>query len=379
MSTDHLPALKDGENWASGFRQIVQYLTSHSLCEDLDAKLDPEHRADGKAYSAFVSSHAGPLLDLSLYVSAANWAATTRPAYSQLLPFPLTWTMPPLIRHEAIKRAEHLGLAELDTDFDPNGGLHLSTGREHLPESFRRHLPVGSKKTVREEMTPEQKTAIRLFALTEDCLSVLEDLLSSQDGNPWLLGPTVSSLDCLAFGYLSLMHQAPVPRSFLREWMDDKSPRLVQYVREMRAECLDSPGALPTAPPAQRSFLGSVGQILDTAVLNSPGVGDYYASEMRHRAETGAKGLDRRALVLAMSLMVTGVAAGYGIYFYRTMPRFGARTQLWRATRGGSKLNQLGDLGFMLDSALGPRASPPAVANFGTGSGRLVDTDSEID
>ncbi|KAL6862963.1 hypothetical protein ACO1O0_003206 [Amphichorda felina] len=377
-----LPALNHDGVWTSGFRQIVNYLTSNSLCQDLDDGLTASQRADGFAYSAFLSAHAAPLLDLSLYVSAANWAATTRPAYSKLLPFPLTWTLPPLIRHEAIKRVEHLGLAEIDVDFDPNGGLHLSTGRDSLPETFRRHLPVGTKKTVREEMTPEQAAAIRLFGLAEDCLSVLDGLLPTESNDLWLLRPSISSLDCLAFGYLAIMRDAPVPRSFIRDWMNQHAPQLSEYVSKMKSTCLEGPGPLPVSSPENASILSLGARTLDSAILNAPGMGEHYATELRHRAEEGTKGLDRRALMLAMSVMVTGAAVGYGLYFYKAMQPFGARIQAWRAMRGGSKLSQFGDLGFMLDSALGPRVQPVA-QHQGMGgnstSGRLVETDSEVD
>ncbi|KFH43846.1 Metaxin-like protein [Hapsidospora chrysogenum ATCC 11550] len=377
-----LPALNHGGVWTSGYRRIVTYLTTHSLCDELDAGLSPLQKADCLAYSTFLSAHAGPLLDLSLYASAANWSATTRPAYSELLPFPLTWTVPPLIRHEAMKRVEHLGLAELDTDFDPNGALHLSTGRDSLPETFRRHLPVGAKKTVRDEMTPEQATAIRLFSLTEDCLSVLEGLLPAEDADLWLLRPSVSSLDCLAFGYLAIMRDAPVPRAFLRDWMAKKNPRLTEYVDRVKAACLEKPGPLPVSPPEALSILGVGARTFESAILNTPAVGEHYATEVRHRAEQGAKGLDRRALMLAMSAIATGAAVGYGLYFYKTMQPFGARTQVWKAMRGGSKLSEFGDLGFILDSAMGSYPSPaaqPGGVGGSAGPGRLVETDSEVD
>jgi sorting and assembly machinery component 37 len=380
--SDCLPALNHDGVWTSGYRRIVTYLTHHSLCQDLDDGHSALQRADCLAYSAFLSAHAGPLLDLSLYASAANWSATTRPAYSELLPFPLTWTVPPLIRHEAMKRVEHLGLAELDTDFDPNGALHLSTGRDSLPETFRRHLPMGAKKTVRDEMTPEQATAIRLFSLTEDCLSVLDGLLPAEDAELWLLRPSVSSLDCLAFGYLAIMRDAPVPRAFLRDWMAKKTPRLTEYVDRVKTACLETPGPLPMSSPEARSILGVGAQTFESAILNTPGVGEQYATEVRHRAEQGTKGIDRRALMLAMGAIATGAAVGYGLYFYKTMQPFGARTQVWKAMRGGSKLSEFGDLGFILDSALGSYPSPaaqPGGMGSSAGPGRLVETDSEVD
>lgn len=241
---------------------------------------------------------------------------------------------------------------------------------------------MGAKKTVREEMTPEQATAIRLFSLTEDCLSVIDRLLSTPSIEQCLLRPSVTSLDCLTFGYLAIMRDAPVPRSFLRDWMDEKAPQLSSYVEKMKATCLQAPGSLPMSSQERSSILGIGTRTLDSAILNTPGVGEHYANEVRRRAEEGTKGLDQRALMLAMSVMVTGAAVGYGLYFYKTMQPFGARTQVWKSIRGGSKLSQFGDLGFMLDSALGRHTLPggqhPGAGGNST-SGRLVETDSEVD
>ncbi|KAM4058531.1 outer mitochondrial membrane transport complex protein [Hirsutella rhossiliensis] len=380
----HLPALYHDGVWTSGYRQIVDYLTSNSLCRNLDESLDARQQADSVAYSAYLSVHAAPLVDLSLYVSAANWSAATRPAYSALLPFPLTWTVPPLIRAEAIKRAEHLGLAELDTDFDPSAGLHLSAGRDALPETFRRHLPVTTKKTVREEMTPEQAAAIRLHGLVGDCLSdvgaFMVDHEKQGDREPprFFPGTPVSSLDCLAYGYLALMLKPSVPRSFLRDWMQAEAPRLSKFVDSV------APRDLPWSASDPPTVIGSSARVVDSILRNAPSLGEHYAKEMRLRAEQASHGLDRRALVLASSLVATGAVVGYGLYAYKSLQPFGARSQVWRAIRQGGMLSQFGELGTMLSGAMGtyqsaPMPSAPATGSLSTGHGRLVEMDSEVD
>ncbi|UNI23429.1 hypothetical protein JDV02_009247 [Purpureocillium takamizusanense] len=376
----HLPALCHDGAWSSGFHEIVGYLLQRSLCPNLDAGLSATQKIDAVAFMVYLDAHAAPLVDLSLYASAANWAATTRPAYSSLLSFPLTWTVPTLIRAEAIKRVEHLGLAELDTDFDPNGGLHLTAGRDALPETFRRHLPLTrAKKTVREEMTPEQAVAIRLFGLVEDCLLNLVKFLSessSDEKHPRFFGDTtpVSSLDCLAYGYLALMAKPEVPRSFLRDWMQTETPQLCNFVDDML------PMDLPWAAPEVPSLLASGARALDSVLRHAPGVGAQYATEMRLRAEKRTKGIDQRAVVLFMALAAAGAAFGYGFHAYTTLQPFGARSQLWQVQRGTSKLSQFGDLGSMLNSAMGVYDSQPmGSAAAQPGDGRLVEADSEVD
>ncbi|KAL7817359.1 outer mitochondrial membrane transport complex domain-containing protein [Trichoderma gracile] len=377
-----LPALHHEDTWVSGFQPIVRYLSSAAIGNDLDEPLSSIQRADSVASSAYLRAHAGPLVDLSLYVSAANWVATTRPAYSSLLSFPLTWTVPTLIRAEAIARAEHLGLAELDSDFDPNGGLHL-TGRDALPETFRRHIPLMAKKpSVREEMTPEQATAIRLFGLTEDCLKVLDDLMEEGNGadDPrfFFTDGAVSSLDCLAFGYLALMQKPPVPRSFLRDWLESKTPRLHKFVDSMLAT-MAARGDLPWTDPAPTPAVRFGGRILDSVMRHVPGVGGHYAAEMRYRAERQKKGVDQRAAMLIVGAALVGLATGYGVQYYRALQPFGASSQTWQPRRERTRLSDFGQLGTMLSSAMGPYQPVPSGLDVGGEHGKLVEVDSEID
>ncbi|KAF9780707.1 hypothetical protein IL306_015000 [Fusarium sp. DS 682] len=367
--------------WVSGFGPIVEYLTDKSIGDNLDAGLTDIQQADRVAYAAFLSARAAPLLDLSLYVSAANWSATTRPAFSTLLPFPLTWTVPPLLRAEAVKRVEHLGFADMDTDFDPNGSLHLSSGRDALPETFRRHIPARTKKTVHEEMTPEQAVLIRLYGITEDCLSVVDDFLkggSEKKTYGFFNGVELSSLDCLAFGYLALMRDAPVPRSFLKDWLLKKAPRLSTFIDDVKTRYLNKSKPLPWVEPGNNTALRIGSRTLDSILHNVPGLGDEYATEMRRRAEGGITGIDARSLMLALSLLATGAALGYGYRTYKALQPFGSRIQVWQSHQSRSKLSEFGALGSMLGSVLGgpveaPRPSHPS------NQARFVETDTDVD
>ncbi|KAG5999955.1 hypothetical protein E4U43_001757 [Claviceps pusilla] len=383
-----LPALNHNGSWTSGYLSIVRYIKLH--VQDRHGKqhedLSPAQQADAVAYCAFLTANAAPLVYLSLYVSAANWSTITRPAYSALLPFPLTWTLPPLIRAEAIARAEHLGLAELDTDFDPNGGLHLTAGRDALPETFRKHLPARTKKTIREEMTPEQASAIRLFSLAEDCLSVLNTLMvvNQNDGDgdgarkPCFFGhdKRPSSADCLAYAYLALMVVPPVPRTFLQDYMCAQTPRLAVVGEWVRGLCFEF------TPVQQPALLQATARVTDSVIRNIPSIGEHYANEMRYRKEAGIIGLDQRALIMIMGLLATGAAVGYGLQLYQSLGPFGSRTQIWRQQRfrGSNKLSQFGDLGSMLNSALGAYDAPVASAGqHASTTGYLVEVDTEVD
>lgn len=367
--SDLLPALHQDDVWVNGFSAIIKHLVSTSACADLDANLTPLQRADTAAYSSYLSIHTSSLLDLSLYVSAANWAAATRPAYSSLLPFPLTWTQPLLIRADAIARTAHLRLAELDSDLDPNSGLHITAGSVSIPESFRKHLPVQqAKKTVQDEMTPEQAAAIRLYSIAENCLGLLEEAMVSakqEDGHPSFFSVSgLSSLDCLAFGYLALLLRAPVPRSFARDWMEDHAPQLCVFVNSVQSRNIAALGAVSWKPADKQTVGAAAGRLADSVIRHIPGVGDHYSSEMRRRTEEKISGLDSKSFIAAFGLLVTGCAAGCGAYYYRQLPPFGLSTQTWRQFRGGSRLSDFGQLGSMLNSAMGPPMFSPRASDL---------------
>ncbi|KAF4592382.1 Mitochondrial outer membrane translocase complex, Tom37/Metaxin [Ophiocordyceps camponoti-floridani] len=366
----HLPSLHHGGVWVSGYGQIVDHLASHFV--HLDRHLDASQRAHVAAYSAFLSAQVAPLVRLSLYVSAANWSATTRPAYSAILPFPLTWTVPPLIRAEAVSHVRQLGLAELDADLDPSSST-LNAGRDVLPEALRRRLPATSTKSVRDEMTPEQAAAIRLTAVIEASLSVLDAQLK---GRPALRfvhdASSVSSLDCLAYGYLALMLKPDVPRAFLRDWILSHAPLLSSFVDAM------TPTDLPWLAPEPPTLFASSLRFFDSLVRNVPTLGEMYADEVTLRARRGIRGLDRRILTLMAVFTAAGLAVGYGFYTYSSLQPFGAASQAWRCCRSGSG-PRYGEFGSMLTGALGLCRAAAYMPFKPAVEGRLIEVDSEVD
>jgi sorting and assembly machinery component 37 len=392
VSPSHLlPALHHNGVWTSGFQPIVDYLMSHRLTRNLDESLSAAQRADSVAVSAYLAARAGPLVDLSLYVSAANWSGVTRPAYSTLLTFPLTWTAVPLIRAEAVKRAEHLGLAELDRDFDPNGGLHLTAGRDALPETFRRHLPAQSiKKTLSEEMTPEQATAIRLYSVTEACIATLEGFMAADttsgektQGKPRFSSSSdaITSVDCLAFGYLALMRQPNLPRPFLHDCIEKVSPRLCRFVDDMSANHLVAAG-LPWSTHEQPGLGRSLGRTIDSTLRHVPTLGDYYTKEVRRRADENITSLlDATNLVALGSLLATSAALGYTYYYYKSVVPFGRRLQTWTSPYRTSRFAGMGQAQSLFSSVLGGGAVQQGYSNYGNASAgsRIVDSNLDLD
>lgn len=395
--SDRLPALKNSSSgyWITGYEAIVSHLSTQTQY-NLDANLTQSQRADSTAYSAYIASHLAPLLDVSLYALPQNWTDTTRPAYSTILPFPLTWTVPTAIHAAAVERTAHL-LAGLSLNAD-----ETDESKQLGPlDAAMQHIPTTRRKGVFEELAPGQAATIRLHALAVDALSVVEDLrakdekeagskvrLLSEDGQ-------VSSLDCLALGYLALIRAAPVPQDFLRKALGAEFPSLAVMLDDLSLICLEAPGPLPWEDEmplvsSSKSMWHTISRFVDDVIRVTPQVGEQYSAELRRRAEAGSEGvLDKRTVAVAGSLLAAGGALAYGAWWYRNLPPFGLRSQTWTADRG-SKLSDFGALGAMLDFSLGGAPEPWSAAasngptggvgvDLGSGHNRIVEADVAVD
>lgn len=231
--TYELPALRDGDIWIGGFRNIFHYLAQHSSGKwILDIGLSEQEGADCIAFSSFLDSNAQLLLDLSLYVSVENYAKVTRPAYGNLQPFPLPYLTPDAIRSTARSRTQNLGLAFFTTDHENDSTVNSSNSvSSFIPENLRR-----SKHSVSSLLaaSPERMAQIRLDALATSCLEPIENLRAKKR---YLVSDTqITSLDCLALGYLSLMLIPELPQPWLAKTMRHKFPRLSAWTQELRTE-----------------------------------------------------------------------------------------------------------------------------------------------
>ncbi|KAL8813963.1 MAG: hypothetical protein Q9223_006782 [Gallowayella weberi] len=227
--TRELPALRDDLSWIAGFQNIIAHLLEKSDGDwDLDRNCTSQDRADISAYTSFLSSRAQILLDLSLYVSSENYHTSTRPAYARILHWPNTWLLPPQ-RHAAAKaRTDHLNFASLSLDTadkDAESKSQFAAGTEiptRVLQSTRSKTKVG-------RLAKEQHAArIRLDGLAEGLFEPLVKLLR---GNDYMLSQDrLTSLDCLALGYLSLALVPEMPQPWLSQLMRSKYPSLCRYV-----------------------------------------------------------------------------------------------------------------------------------------------------
>lgn len=338
------------------------YLTRLDPSWDLDAPLSPSRRADSTAYAAFVAANAPPLIALSLYVSSANWAATTRPAYSTVLPFPLTWTEPLASRSRMCAAAEHLGLSDLniDDDLDESRSAAASSsdkdsrGFLRIPERLRPR-----RAGVRAALSPEQTNLIRLEAAASECLGVLEGLLeehqqleghdeaqrrgSDQLRSSCLLGgdrPT--SLDCLAIGHLALMLAPEVPRPWLRDLLRRRYDGLCALVDGARDQLFggDVYASLPWRTEAQVAKAGSASSPWRATRfargLLAAAVPENWLAGTEEISSNKKSRLSHQATVALTALChsLTGAGLVGAVLAYRHLSPFGAALYRWEGQRG---------------------------------------------
>lgn len=241
--TNELPALRNGDIWIGGFRNIFHYIAQYSAGDwVLDAGLPEQEGADCIAFSSFLESHGQPLLDLSLYVSSENYSTITRPIYNTIQSFPLPYLTPGSIRASAKARTEHLGLSGLDIDTE-EGSAHE---KSIIPESLRH-----PKNTVSSLLAaaPEVNAQIRLNALATAFFEPLQALRGEK--RYFVSSKKFSSLDCLILGYLSLMLVPELPQPWLANAMRKKFPGLCNWTEALIASVYGPETTLADAFPAK--------------------------------------------------------------------------------------------------------------------------------
>jgi sorting and assembly machinery component 37 len=306
------------------------------------------------SFSSFVESHGQPLLDISLYVSSENYIEVTRPLYNKIQPFPLPYLTPPSIRASAKARTAHLGLSSLD--FDTEDTTH-SSSESIIPRSLRRpHNTVSSLLA----SSPEANAQIRLDALATDFFEPLQKL---RKGKRFFVSEEqLSSLDCLALGYLSLMLVPELPQPWLAKTMRRKFPDLCTWTNELRREVFGrdvgvewkSPveskrSHLPWKAPANSGVVGVGGLFLSSVADSIPIFGQLRRNtRMRqHGGKTPEEEQSsewRTLTVLSSILAGVGLVAGY--MFHQGMISFPSSEEPNKRSGGG--LGAFGEAGDML-------------------------------
>ena len=238
-----LPYLKcdDGAHY-EGYGNIVRYI-DEEYNQGRDS-LDNAQRANSTAISSFISTNAQTLLDITLYVSSENYSHT-RSAYTRILPWYSNYILPPSRRKASRLRTDHLGISSIDVDdvhedlSNKPPGIAQDVGKEEKqfePEIHKRaSLLLGGRETVRSLLRrPEHSAVFKLHALADNFFGLLQDMLGE---NTYLLGDGApTAVDCLAYGYLSLMQYPDMPQDWLAKTLAKKYGKLLRYLERLHRE-----------------------------------------------------------------------------------------------------------------------------------------------
>ncbi|KAK8103797.1 uncharacterized protein PG998_010830 [Apiospora kogelbergensis] len=363
VSPDYvLPALHHNGAWISGYLNIVRYLASDISPTPADGDLTEAQRADALAYASYLSSRGSALLSFLLYVSPSAWTELTRPAYSSLLRFPLTWTVPLKLRSAAIAKTEHLGLDHLAADIDPEDGS--SESKTTAPVTATGFLRLPARPSVSDSMQPEQAAAIRLQSLLEDFFLTLAELRGNKT---YFFGdekPT--ALDFLAFGYLRLL-RVRTPHPFVERCMtrNHAGSRLIKFLDTMQKGVIQwkedkIQDTLPWTTPVAQSVVAVTSRFVSNATEHVPGVGDSWKSWRGDGVKEPGSMRDPAQVLFAVGAAVAGLAAVGSAVVFKALSPFGNATHRWEAPKGG--LYQFGDIGAIFNGLPGfdaPAAPPP--------------------
>ncbi|KAF1990244.1 hypothetical protein K402DRAFT_224819 [Aulographum hederae CBS 113979] len=265
-SCNDFPLLRDGDAWISGFPRIVKHVEKYG--DSLDAGLSPQEKAESVALSTFIISNAQPLLDLYLYASYENYYGTTRPAFTNILPWHANYSLPLARRRLAKARAAHLGLTSLDLDNVHQSLEQRSASLSAMYEAEKKRAEIRGPVAVGSQtpMLPVGKTKeggtgkgllglLRqpvhsdLFKLESLAFALLEPLIRIvRMAKPLVSKKEMGSVDILAFAYLAPLIYAPVPQPWLADIFKRKFPEINAHVEYLRKAFVED-GGIDVSPP----------------------------------------------------------------------------------------------------------------------------------
>ncbi|KAK4637696.1 Metaxin-like protein [Fulvia fulva] len=240
--THRLPFLIDGQAQVSGFNNIVRHFANRRISDEA-VRLDAKQRTDSLAFTSFIESNAQTLLDISLYVGFENYRYTTRPAFTKILPWHINYIIPPQRRTAARSRTEHLAISSIDVDNVHEDMSNKPPGYEGVGKEQpgfeaeakqRASLLLPRKDTLRSLLQrPEHAAVFKLNALVDNFFEPLHEALQHND---YLLGTAEpTSIDCLLYGYLSLILYPQVPQDWLASTIKRKYKSLVAYTDRLHS------------------------------------------------------------------------------------------------------------------------------------------------
>jgi len=172
--------------------------------------------------------------------------------YSKFLPFPIQYRIP--IQHHklAFERTVHLPWAATGLNLENDERPPVSTSLAALATSGQ-----ASKKDGKESIT----VRLRLESLVRDFLAPIQKKMAGQD--TFFEKDSLSTVDCLLVGYLSLCLYPELPSSWLADTMRRDYPEICSYLTRHRMEMFPEEG-LPVIQANEQQALTAGGWIKDT-------------------------------------------------------------------------------------------------------------------
>lgn len=234
--------------------------------------------------------------------------------------------------------AAHLGLSDLNIDEQPEDRKQAAASEDSrgflkVPERLRR-----LNRGVKAALSPEHAALFRLEAAGIECLGVLADLKGRHDeGRFFFGGHKPTTLDCLAFGYLSLMLVPEVPRPWLRDLMRRRYDCLCVFVDGVRDELYGgdvaslpwSKAEVKSEPWRMTRFARGIveASIPDDWLMGESSVND------EGKPWAGKKPSNASVILAALMNSVAGLGLVGTVLLYRHLSPFGSIFYRWETQR----------------------------------------------
>jgi sorting and assembly machinery component 37 len=225
---------------------------------------------------------------------------------------------------------------------------------------------------------PENAAQIRLDALATSFYQPLHEL---RGGKKFFIGQTITSLDCLALGYLALCLYPDLPSPWLAKCMRNKFPRLAAFVHDLQSTIYGrvtledagltsvhdeavlrarGKGMLPWKAP-DNGGLAAVGAAFATNLVDSIPIVSQFRRENRIEKEMESEAENdeerqavaelaaykRRELFMNIGSVIAGVGLFIGFIFQQGLIAIGsAAEEVQLEEKGG--LEQYGEAGAAL-------------------------------
>ena len=277
-------------------------------------------------------------------------------------------------------RTEHLGLSALDIDpaeEEQKSKADAMPGYDQIPRSLRNSIKQTVRAAVRQ---PNHAAQFRLSVLLDSVFGPLSELLGEKQS--FLRDEQMTSLDCLALGYLAMALIPEMPQAWLADTMKKKHPSLCAFVEAGLKKCFGGPvrpedalfhpeqngsredgldfyeniasasekSVLPWKKPSPTSLLSTSTTLLSYTLPSIPLIGSFYQSPIINHDEDSHSPATGSLLGPAL-LTLSTAAVAVGSYFLYSVLVSSNNSYRSGGTLEKRRLDDMGEAGAMLAMA----------------------------